>query len=230
MTRRILMMMVLAIAASACGLRPGGNTPPLQVHPDMDNQPKFKAQSASKFYADGRSNRAAVPGTIAQGKLNEDDILNTGKDASGNLLKNNPVVITKAVLERGQERFNINCAPCHGRMGEGNGIVKIKSGGALAPANLQETRLREVGDGHIYDVITNGIRTMQPLGGNITVSDRWAITHYVRALQRSQNSNIKDVPPSSVASIKAADVVAAPATAVPTTGASPAASAASAKK
>ena len=228
MTRRILMMMVLAIAASACGLRPGGNTPPIQVHPDMDNQPKFKAQSESKFYADGRSNRAAEPGTIAQGKLNEDDVLNTGKDASGNLLKNNPVVITKAVLERGQERFNINCAPCHGRMGEGNGIVKIKSQGALAPANLQETRLREVPDGHIYDVITNGIRTMQPLGGNIPVSDRWAIAHYVRALQRSQNSNIKDVPASSVAGIKAADPIAAPVTAA--TGASPAASAAPAKK
>jgi mono/diheme cytochrome c family protein len=97
-------------------------------------------------------------------------VMDTGKDANGNLLKNNPVVITKAVLERGQERFNINCAICHGRAGEGNGIVKVKSQGALAPANLQEVRLREIADGHIYDVITNGIRTMQPLGGNIQIS------------------------------------------------------------
>ena len=229
MTRRILFLFVVAGALAGCGLRPEGNTPPLQVHPDMDNQQKFKAQSANTFYADGRSNRAALPGTIAFGKLQEDDILSTGKDASGGLIKNNPVPVTEALLKRGQERFNINCSVCHGRLGEGNGIIKIKSQGALVPANLQDSRLREIQDGHIFDVITHGIRTMQPLGGNIPVSDRWAIVAYVRALQRSQNANVKDV--AAGADIKAQDPSATPAVAIsPVPGTSPAASVSPAKK
>lgn len=228
MTRRIFILLVLASALTGCGLRPSGNTTPLQVHPDMDSQPKFKAQSASTFFADGRSNRSAPVGTIAQGHLNEDDALVIGKDASGALIKSNPVPVTEALLKRGQERFNINCAACHGRLGDGNGAVKTRSYGALAPANLQEVRLREIADGHIYDVITNGIRTMQPLGGNIPVSDRWAIIAYVRALQRSQYANIKDVPAGT--DVKAPDPSATPLAAAPAAspalaaGASPATS------
>ncbi len=214
MTRRLFILLVLAGALAGCGLRPSGNTTPLQVHPDMDSQPKFKAQSASTFFADGRANRSAPSGTIAQGHLNEDDVLATGKDAGGTLIKSNPVPVTEALLKRGQERFNINCAACHGRLGDGNGAVKTRSYGALAPANLQEPRLREVPDGHIFDVITTGVRTMQPLGGNIQVSDRWAIIAYVRALQRSQNANIKDVPAGT--DIKAPDPAAMPVVPVPT--------------
>lgn len=230
MTRRIFILLVLAGALTGCGLRPAGNTTPLQVHPDMDNQPKFKAQSASAFFADGRANRPPVPGTIAYGHLQEDDVFATGKDASGGLVKNNPLPLTEATLKYGQERYNINCAPCHSRLGDGNGMVKVRSFGALNPANLQETRLHEVPDGHLFDVITNGIRTMQPLGGNVPVNDRWAIVAYVRALQRSQNANLKDVPDNEKNNIKAPDpsatpVAAAPA-ASPATGASPAASAA----
>lgn len=230
MTSRIFILLVLAGALTGCGLRPAGNTTPLQVHPDMDSQPKFKAQSASTFFADGRSNRPALPGTIARGHLNEDEVLVTGKDAGGNLLKSNPMVVTEAVLRQGQERFNINCALCHGRLGDGNGMVKTRSFGALNPANLQEPRLREVVDGHLFDVITNGIRTMQPLGGNIPVSDRWAIIAYVRALQRSQNASLKDVPDSEKNNIKAADPSATPVAAAPAAGAAaaPASSAAAA--
>ncbi len=215
MTRRIFILLVLAGALAGCGLRPAGNTTPLQVHPDMDNQPKFKAQSASAFYADGRSNRLALPGTIAQGHLNEDDVLTMGKDAGGTLLKNNPLPVTDTLLKRGQERFNINCSMCHGRLADGNGTVKRRSYGALVPANLQEPRLREVADGHIFDVITHGIRTMQPLGWNIPVGDRWAIIAYVRALQRSQNANIKDVPAGT--DVKAPDPSATPMPATPAT-------------
>ncbi len=224
MTRRIFILLVLASALAGCGLRPSGNTTPLQVHPDMDNQPKFKAQSASTFFADGRANRPAPVGTIAQGHLYEDDVLAMGKDASGTLIKSNPVPVTEALLKRGQERFNINCSACHGRLGDGNGAVKARSYGALAPANLQEPRLREIPDGHIFDVITNGVRTMQPLGGNIPVADRWAITAYVRALQRSQNANMKDVPAGT--DVKAADPSATPMVVAP--AASPAASASAA--
>ncbi len=223
MTRRIFILLVLAGALTGCGLRPAGNTTPLQVHPDMDNQPKFKAQSASTFFADGRANRPAVPGTIAHGKWNEDEVLATGKDASGNLIKSNPVPLTEALLKRGQERFNINCAPCHGRLGDGNGMVKTRSFGALNPANLQEPRLREITDGQIFEVITNGIRTMQPRGGDIPVDDRWAIIAYVRALQRSQHAGLNDVPDNEKNNIKAADPSAALVVA-PAAGASPATS------
>lgn len=226
MTRRIFILLVLAGALAGCGLRPAGNTPPLQVHPDMDNQPKFKPQSTSTFFADGRSNRPPPPGTIAQGYLNEDDVLVQGKDTSGNLINKNPLPVTEALLRRGQERFNINCSMCHGRLADGNGVVKMRSFGALAPANLQEPRLREVPDGHLFDVITHGIRTMQPLGGIVPVGDRWAIVAYVRALQRSQNANVKDVPAGM--DVKAPDPSATPVAAAPTaspvTGASPATS------
>lgn len=227
MTSRIFILLMLASALTGCGLRPAGNTTPLQVHPDMDSQPKYKAQAASVFFADGRTERPAVPGTIAQGHLHEDDVLVTGKDASGNVVKSIPVPVTEALLKRGQERFNVNCAACHGRLGDGNGTVKARSYGALAPANLHDPRLREIGDGHIFDVITNGIRTMQPLGGNIPVSDRWAIVAYARALQRSQNANIKDVPAGM--DVKAADPSEMPApTSGAATSASPAASPAAA--
>lgn len=221
MRSRKLVLLILAGALSGCGLKPSGDTPPLQVHPDMDNQPKYKAQSASAFYADGRSNRPAVPGTIAYDKLQEDDAVATGM-IGNDLVKNIPVPITEALLKRGQERFNINCAPCHGRAAEGNGIVKVRSQGALNPANLQEARLREVADGHIFNVITNGIRTMQPLAHQTTVQDRWAIIAYVRALQRSQNANVKDVPAGT--SIKDADPSATPVAAASAPVTSPAAS------
>ena len=239
MTRSIFILLVFAGALSGCGLRPAGNTTPLQVHPDMDSQPKYKAQAASIFFADGRANRAALPGTIAQGHLGDDEVMNTGKDASGNFIKTNPVTVTDALIKHGQERYNINCAPCHGRLGDGNGAVKARSFGALNPANLQQPLFLSYTDGQIFDVITNGKvvitngqRTqglMQPLGGNIPVDDRWAIVAYVRALQRSQNAGLKDVPDSEKNNIKAADPSATPiATAAPATGASPATSPAAA--
>lgn len=136
-------------------------------------------------------------------------------------------MLTEAVLKHGQERFNINCAPCHGRLGDGNGMVKARSFGALVPANLQDSRLREVADGHLFDVITHGIRTMQPLGGNVPVADRWAIVAYMRALQRSQSANIKDVPAGT--DIKAFDPSETPIAAAPVaTGAAGSASPAAA--
>lgn len=206
MKSRILILLTLAL--SGCALRPGVDAPPLQVHPDMDHQLKFKAQSASTFFADGRSNRMPVPGTIAHGALKEDDGMFTGKDSAGNLIKTSPIAITEAVMKRGQERFNINCSPCHGRMAEGNGIVKTRSFGALNPANLTQQRIREAQDGYIFDVITNGIRTMQPLAAQITPQDRWAIVAYVRALQRSQTGTMKDVPAGTT--VKDPDPNAAP--------------------
>jgi mono/diheme cytochrome c family protein len=193
MTRRCLVLLALAGLLAGCSLRPGPDRPPLQVHPDMDNQPKYKPQSQSAFFGDGRAARKPVDGTIPRGQLRESDALFTGK-AGGDFLKTVPMPITEALLKRGQERFNISCAPCHGLAGAGNGIVAARSNAALVPANLHDERLRQVPDGYLFDVITNGVRSLYLLRHQITEPDRWAIVTYVRALQRSQNAAAGDVP------------------------------------
>jgi mono/diheme cytochrome c family protein len=159
----------------------------------MDNQPKYKAQAASPFFADGRASHLPVEGTVAHGQLKEDDALYTGKVGS-EYVKIVPLPIDEALLRRGQERFNISCAPCHGRTGMGNGMVAQRALGALVPANLQDERIRQVPDGYLFDVITNGVRSMQSLRHQIPESDRWAIIAYLRALQRSQHAASSDVP------------------------------------
>lgn len=193
MTRRFLVLLVLVGAMAGCSLRPGPDTPPIQVHPDMDNQPKYKAQAASPFFADGRASHLPVEGTVARGQLKEDDALYTGKVGS-EYVKTVPLPIDEALLRRGQERFNISCAPCHGRTGMGNGMVAQRALGALVPANLQDERIRQVPDGYLFDVITNGVRSMQSLRHQIPEPDRWAIIAYLRALQRSQHAASSDVP------------------------------------
>lgn len=193
MTRHFLILLVLVGAMAGCSLRPGPDTPPLQVHPDMDNQPKYKAQAPSSFFPDGRSNRPQVDGTVARGQLKEDDALYTGK-VGNEFVKTIPLPIDAALLARGQERFNISCSPCHGRTAMGDGMVAKRAAGALVPANLQDERIRQVPDGYIFDVITNGVRAMQSLRHQIPEQDRWAIIAYLRALQRSQHASVSDVP------------------------------------
>jgi mono/diheme cytochrome c family protein len=188
--------------------------PPIQIFPDMKVQPKYIAQHESDFYADGRDGRAPVAGTVPQGYImpgaystntasnsdvatgengfsNSLDYLNTGKigDSYGDGF---PMPVTQALLARGQKRFNINCAVCHGAAGYGNGITTQL--GLVGVANFQQDRLRNMPDGEIFNTITNGKNTMGPYGSNIAVEDRWAIISYIRALQRSQNAKIDDVP------------------------------------
>ena len=192
--------------------------PPIQIFPDMKVQPKYIAQHDSDFYADGRDGRAPVPGTVPQGYIlpgaystntasnsnvatgmngfsNSPDYFNTGKigDAYGDGF---PMKVTPEMLARGQQRFNINCAVCHGAAGYGNGIVTQY--GLVGPANFQQQRLREMPDGQIFNTITNGRGNMGAYGSNIAVEDRWAIIAYIRALQRSQNAKLADVPPQEV--------------------------------
>jgi mono/diheme cytochrome c family protein len=193
MTRRFLILLVLAGTLAGCTLRPGPNSPPLQVHPDMDDQPKYRPQARSSFFSDGRATRKPVDGTVARGQLREDEAFFTGK-AGNEFVKTLPVPITEALLKRGQERFNISCSPCHGRTGAGNGMVAQRAGSALPAANLHDERLRQVPDGYLFDVITNGVRLMYPLRHQIPEDDRWAIVSYVRALQRSQRAAPGDVP------------------------------------
>ena len=166
--------------------------PPIHLNPNMDHQPKYKAQAESDFFKDGATMRMPVPGTVARGDLRADHVYYQGKNADGTLVNEAPVRIDMDLLKRGQERYNIYCAPCHDRTGAGQGIVIKK--GFLPPPSFHLDRLREAPDGHFFDVISNGIRNMPAYNHQVQVADRWAIVAYIRALQRSQNARKSDVP------------------------------------
>jgi hypothetical protein len=166
--------------------------PPIHINPNMDDQPKYKAQAASEFFKNGSAMRMPEPGTVARGDLREDKAYYEGKNADGSLVENMPVEITLDLLRRGQERFNIYCSPCHDRTGSGQGIVVKK--GFLPPPSFHLDRLREAPDGHFFDVISHGLRNMPAYNHQVQVADRWAIIAYIRALQRSEHATKSDVP------------------------------------
>jgi len=193
-----------------------GTRPPTEVFPDMVRQMKVRAQAPLDFFADGRGPRLPVAGTVPIGyempKLdapeNEPatvgpwshpnasfsvgtDYYNTGKmgDHWGTGI---PLEVSRELMERGQQRFNITCVMCHGAAAAGDGITKKY--GLATVVSLQDERIRKMSDGEIFNTITNGKNTMMAYGPNIIVPDRWAIIAYLRALQRSQNAAIADVP------------------------------------
>ena len=247
MLRAFFLIFILAIimVVSLAGFRGQHNPkPPFEIMPDMARNPRFDPQHESAFWADGRAQRPPVPGTVpigyelpnsyfatngnnshvtqkSGGFSNATDYFNTGKigDSYGDGM---PIEITREVMERGQERFNINCAVCHGATGAGNGIVSQY--GLVGVANFQDGRIRTMPDGQIFNTITHGKNTMGAYGPNVTVEDRWAIIAYIRALERSQNATIADVPddqraqleqPSQAAQPGAATAPAAPAASQP---------------
>jgi hypothetical protein len=159
---------------------------------DMHDQPKYIPLRPSEFFADGRSERPLVDGTIARGHLNDDAPFYTGKGPDGAFLNQFPFPVTRDVIKRGQERFNIYCAPCHDRLG--NGLGKIVQRGYRRPPSYHIDRLRQVPHGYIYDVITNGFGAMPDYSAQIQPADRWAVVAYVRALQLSHNATVNDVP------------------------------------
>jgi len=167
-------------------------SPPIRVNPNMDEQPKLKPQSVSAMFKDGAGMRAPVDGTVARGHLNEDDAFYLGLDEIGKAISKSPLPIDMKSLKRGQERFNIYCAPCHGQVGDGQGIM-IKYG-YVPPPSFHIDRIRDLPDGEIFGVISNGIRNMPSYKLQVPVADRWAIVNYLRALQLSQNASINDVP------------------------------------
>lgn len=158
---------------------------------DMHDQPKYRGLRGSDFFADGQSARPLVTNTVARGHLNEDALLNTGKDGQNDTTVF-PFAVTEQVMARGQERFNIYCSPCHGRTGNGDGMV-VRRGYRRPPAYSDE-RIRMAPIGHIYDVITNGFGAMPDYQAQIPVNDRWAIVAYVKALQLSAYAPLTDVP------------------------------------
>jgi hypothetical protein len=158
---------------------------------DMHDQPRFEPLEKNNFYADGRSSRPVIAGTVARGQLNIDDHFYKGK-VNGELVATFPFPITKEVLSRGRERFNIFCTPCHGALGYGNGMIVQR--GFRPPPSFHIQRLREAPVGHFFDVMTNGLGAMYDYRDKVAPADRWAITAYIRTLQFSQNAAIEDVP------------------------------------
>jgi mono/diheme cytochrome c family protein len=159
---------------------------------DMHDQPKYKPQRGSSFFADGRSNRPLLPGTIARGRLITDELLATGK-VNGEFSKVFPHEITAATLERGASRYAVFCTPCHDATGSGGGIVVQR--GMKQPVSFHIDRLREAAPGYYFDVMTNGFGAMYDYADRISVEDRWAIAAYIRVLQKAQNAKFADVPP-----------------------------------
>jgi cytochrome c553 len=158
---------------------------------DMQDQPRLKPLRSSDFFEDGRSARPLVPGTVARGYLRNDTYFYTGmigKDP-GNYM---PFPVTRQVLERGRERFDIYCAPCHGRTGDGNGMIVQR--GYRRPPSYHIDRLRNAPLGHFYDVITNGFGAMPDYAAQVQPYDRWTIAAYIRALQFSQNAPASLLP------------------------------------
>jgi mono/diheme cytochrome c family protein len=183
--------------------RTKSDTPRMHPVRDMDFQPKFKPQAAAPLFANGQAMRLPVPGTVAQGDLQDDEHFYqglVGQDfASTFPAEFQP--ITMALMTRGRERFRIYCAPCHGLAGEGDGITSERalarsdSPGWVRPLSLHSQGVREQPVGKIFNTITNGIRTMPSYAAQIAPRDRWAIIVYVLALQRSQNALLEDLPP-----------------------------------
>ena len=152
---------------------------------DMQVQPKFNPLSENDFYADGRSARAPVEGTIARGQLEDDPLLYTGK-VEGKEADQFPFALGEKDLARGRERFNIFCSPCHSQLGDGNGMVVQR--GFKKPPSYYEARLMKAPVGHFFNVMTNGWGAMGDYSAQIPVADRWRIAAYIRALQLSQTA------------------------------------------
>lgn len=159
---------------------------------DMHDQPRFKPLAESDFYADLRSARPQVEGTVARGQLHEDTYFYTGKIGNnpGDFM---PFPVTEEVLARGRERFDIYCAPCHSRLGDGNGFIPSR-GFPRKPPSYHIERLRKAPLGYFYDVISNGFGLMLDYSAQIPPRDRWCIVAYIRALQLSQNATMAEVP------------------------------------
>jgi cytochrome c5 len=213
----IFLLCTIAILA-VFGFRGQTSTgPPLELFPDMVRQMKVRAQAPLNFFADGRGPRLPVAGTVPIGyeMPTKSEALNTSAAAIGSYSHPHasfsagtdyyntgkmadhwgtgiPLEVTRELMGRGQQRFNITCVMCHGAAAAGNGITKQY--GLATVVSLQDERIRKMSDGEIFNTITNGKNTMMAYGPNIIVPDRWAIIAYLRALQRSQNAAIADVP------------------------------------
>jgi mono/diheme cytochrome c family protein len=208
----LLLFFLTGVAVvGVCGFR-GSLTrrPSIEIFPDMVRQNKVRPQTPSDFFADQHSSRLIPAGTVAHngpyvingqplvidGKpvyAYEDSPVNTGRiPGTTNFIPDNPMPLTRQLLDRGEQRYQINCMPCHGPAGDGKGITSKYN--MFSMANFHDQRLVNMTDGEIFNTITYGKPLMNGYGANVTVEDRWAIIYYVRTLQRSQLASVEDVP------------------------------------
>ncbi len=187
--KRLLLAAVALLALGAAGCRQ-----------DMHNQPKLQPLERSDFFSDHRASRPPVDGTVARGELHADELLYTGFE-NGELATEFPFPVTREVVERGRQRFNIYCSPCHGQLGDGLGAVVQR--GFQRPPSYHIDRLRQAPVGHFYNVISNGKGRMYSFNDRIQPNDRWAIVSYIRALQLSRHVSVNDLPPAVVAELNA---------------------------
>lgn len=202
-----------AAVVGIAGFRGGlSRKPPIEVFSDMDRQLKLRPQKPNDFFANGVSSQLPPQGTIARSEpiqtasgavySFEDSPVNTGKiSGTTNFVETNPLPVNEAFLARGHERFNIYCAPCHGKLGDGNGITK-KIGDMPAVANLHDKRIVEMADGEIFNTITFGKNTMGAYGPIVLAQDRWAIVAYLRVLQLSWLGSTNDLSAEQQAALK----------------------------
>jgi mono/diheme cytochrome c family protein len=197
----LLAVVLAALLLSGCsGVQ---RDPPIQVWDDMKQQPKFHPQGENDvpaLSADHRDARRPPEGTVARGHMTEETSYFTGMDGEMYVGKS-PVPLTPALLHQGQMRFNTYCQPCHDKTGSGQGIVPTRIP-TWQPSNLTEDRVVQFADGDIFNVITNGRRSMPAYRFQITVADRWAIIAYVRALQRAAHATKSDVPADHAAELQ----------------------------
>ncbi len=202
-----LALIPFALAATARAVP--SKKPRIHFVQDMDNQPKFRAQHANDLFEDGRAMRPPVAGTVSRGNLQEDGhyYLGVVNDAWATTFPAR-IRVDMDLLDRGRERFNIYCTPCHGYAGYGDGMVDkrtnqilensdpevVKGTSWVKPKSVHEKLIREQPIGQLYNSINNGVRTMSGYGSQIPVADRWAIVAYVKALQKSQTADLNDIP------------------------------------
>jgi mono/diheme cytochrome c family protein len=167
----------------------------------MALQPYNRPYTPSDVFADGSSARPLPADTVARGHIQDDTLLFTGKDSQGQDATQFPFAITSDVLQRGRDRYEIYCVPCHGYTGDGDGVVVQR--GFNPPPSYNSDSLRQAPVGHLFDVVTNGFGAMPSYAAQIPVQDRWAIIAYIRALQLSQNANLDSAPPDARAQLEA---------------------------
>lgn len=170
----------------------------------MSDQPRYEAYEASALFADGSSARPRVADTVARGQFPQDEHLTTGR-VNGEIAESFPFTVTQTVLERGQERYEIFCTPCHGGLGDGNGI--ITEYGMPRATSFHDPELRDEPAGYYFTLITNGTRVMPSYADRIEPADRWAITAYIRALQLSQGAELSDVPEDALPGLEATETI-----------------------
>ena len=209
----LIFLTVVAVVGGIAGLRGHqSRKPPIEIIPDMNRQFKLRPEQPDSFFANDRTSQLPPLGTVARSQpiqtdngpvyAYEDSPVNTERiTGTTNFVAVNPLPITPVMLRRGREQYEIYCTPCHGALGDGNGITK-KLGDMPAVANLHDKRIVEMPDGEIFNTITQGKGLMGAYGPMISIKDRWAVVAYVRALQLSWLGSTNDLPPTMQAALK----------------------------